>query len=182
MSALPRAPVLRHKSGMSMPSLALGTWRTDNGLLYEAVREAIRVGYRHLDCAPIYQNQHIIGSAIADAISAGEVTRAELFIVSKLASTECDPEHVMPALQQTLKDLQTDYLDLYLIVCGRTRICITAHQAGSHSTPLCSTGRNGTSTTPPSFRCLWMSGLDTRASANPYSLFGCTTFSICLQS
>lgn len=98
-----------------MPLLGLGTWKSEEGAAYRAVREAIRIGYRHFDCAPRYENEKEIGEAISDAIGAGEVTREELWITSKLWNNAHQPEDVKPALVQTLRDLSIDYLDLYLI-------------------------------------------------------------------
>ena len=103
-------------NGKQIPVLGLGTWNSGEGEVYKAVREAIRVGYRHIDCAPIYANEEEIGSAIADAIGDGEVKRDELFITSKLWNNAHATEDVMPALQQSLTALQLDYLDLFLRV------------------------------------------------------------------
>ena len=102
-------------NGDGMPLLGLGTWKSDPGQVYEAVREAIRLGYRHIDCASIYGNEPEIGAAIRDAIAAGEVTREELWITSKLWCNSHGREHVEPALRRTLQDLGLAWLDLYLI-------------------------------------------------------------------
>lgn len=101
--------------GDRMPLLGLGTWKSDPGLVGNAVREAIRLGYRHIDCASIYGNEREIGAAISEAISSGEVTREELWITSKLWCNSHGRENVEPALRRTLEDLQLDWLDLYLI-------------------------------------------------------------------
>jgi len=102
-------------NGDGMPLLGLGTWKSDPGQVYEAVREAIRLGYRHIDCASIYGNEPEIGAAIRDAIAAGEVTREELWITSKLWCNSHGRENVEPALRRTLQDLGLAWLDLYLI-------------------------------------------------------------------
>ncbi|MFM2158716.1 MAG: Oxidoreductase, aldo/keto reductase family [Cyanobacteriota bacterium] len=101
--------------GDVMPLLGLGTWKSDPGLVGSAVREAIRQGYRHIDCASVYGNEREIGAAIRDAIANGEVTREELWITSKLWCNSHGRENVEPALRRTLEDLQLDWLDLYLI-------------------------------------------------------------------
>lgn len=98
-----------------MPALGLGTWKSKPGEVYDAVRAAIEIGYRHLDCAWIYGNEHEVGRAIEDAIDAGEVERDELWVTSKLWNDAHLPEHVEPAIEETLDNLRLDYLDLYLI-------------------------------------------------------------------
>lgn len=103
------------KNGDEMPILGLGTWKSEEGEVYRAVQEAIRAGYRHIDCAFNYGNEAEIGQAIADLIAAGEIKREELWITSKLWNDSHRKEHVLPAIQRSLKDLQLDYLDLYLI-------------------------------------------------------------------
>jgi len=106
---------LLFQNGDKMPSLGLGTWLSKKNEVYDAVVEAIRIGYRHFDCAYIYQNEPEIGQAIQFAITSGWVKRNELFITSKLWNSDHDPERVEAAIRTSLRNLQLDYLDLYLI-------------------------------------------------------------------
>ena len=90
----------------SPPSPGFGTWRCDEALLEEAVLAALRLGYRHLDCAQLYKNERIVGRAIARALAEGApATRAELFVTGKLAPTQMQAESVRPAIERSLADL-----------------------------------------------------------------------------
>ena len=102
-------------SGDQMPILGLGTWKMSPAEAYESVKMAIRNGYRHIDCAWIYQNESSVGRAITELLDSGEISREELWITSKLWNDRHHPEHVRDALKGTPSDLRLDYLDLYLI-------------------------------------------------------------------
>ena len=102
-------------NGDRMPLLGLGTWKAAPGEVGAAVRQAIRLGYRHIDCASVYANEPEVGEAIRGAIADGEVRREELWITSKLWSNAHGQGHVEPALRRTLNDLGLDWLDLYLV-------------------------------------------------------------------
>jgi len=79
------------------------------------VVSAIRMGYRHLDCACDYGNEAEVGEGIRQAIDLGLITREQLWVTSKLWNTYHAREHVEPACRRTLADLGLDYVDLYLI-------------------------------------------------------------------
>ena len=98
-------------SGESMPMLGLGTWKAEPNAVGRAVSLALKDGYKHFDCAAVYGNEKEVGQALA----ASTVPRETLFVTSKLWNSEHAPENVGPAVQQTLSDLQLDYLDLYLV-------------------------------------------------------------------
>lgn len=98
-----------------MPQAGLGLWKIARPQAADAVYEAVKAGYRMFDGAQIYENEAEVGEGLARALKEGLVKREELFIVSKLWNTFHRPEHVRPALMRTLKDLQLDYIDLFLI-------------------------------------------------------------------
>ena len=101
----------------SIPRIGLGTWKSpNNDLVTESVRYAIEeAGYRHIDCATLYQNEKNVGKGIKDVLSRGVVKREDLWITSKLWSTDHHKEDVESACLKSIKDLNAEYLDLYLI-------------------------------------------------------------------
>lgn len=100
----------------NIPRIALGTWKSPKNAVTESVRFAVEeAGYRHIDCAKLYDNEKEIGVALHDLLSRGVVKREELWITSKLWNTDHSPDLVESACRQTLADLQVDYLDLYLM-------------------------------------------------------------------
>ncbi|EME30405.1 aldo/keto reductase [Galdieria sulphuraria] len=102
-------------TGAKVPLVGFGTWKAEPGRVGEAVRTALEAGYRHIDCAAVYGNEKEIGQVFKEIFSSGKVKRSDVFVTSKLWNTCHKKEHVIEACKQTLKDLQLDYLDLYLI-------------------------------------------------------------------
>ena len=97
----------------NMPLVGFGTWVAQPNVAGESVKEALEIGYRHIDCAHSYVNENEIGGVFNKVFSAGKIKREDLFITSKLWIT--DFGKVKEACELTLKNLQLDYLDLYLI-------------------------------------------------------------------
>ncbi|CRK15539.1 hypothetical protein BN1708_002768 [Verticillium longisporum] len=98
-------------SGHSIPAVGLGTWQSGPNEVARAVEHALRHGYRHIDAAAVYDNEEEVGAGI----KASGVPRKEIFLTSKLWNTHHKAEDVEEALDQSLADLGTDYVDLYLI-------------------------------------------------------------------
>jgi alcohol dehydrogenase (NADP+) len=91
------------RDGTEMPALGLGTWKSETGEVYG------------VDCAAIYLNEEDVGRALSDAFAAGDARREDIWITSKLWNDSHAPRDVQPALETSLKKLQLEYLDLYLI-------------------------------------------------------------------
>lgn len=106
---------LKFRNGDQLDAIGLGTWKSEPGEVYDAVRAAIKAGYTHIDCAWIYQNEAEIGNAFKDAFADGDISRDKLFVTSKLWNSFHAPEDVEKGIQESLAALQLDYLDLYLM-------------------------------------------------------------------
>ncbi len=104
-------------TGMSMPAIGLGTFGSDSvsgEAVAAAVAGAAAVGYRHFDCAAVYGNEPLIGPVLQQ-VMAGGVRREDLWITSKLWNDKHAEAEVIPAFLQSLRALQLEYLDLYLV-------------------------------------------------------------------
>lgn len=103
---------MKLNNGYTIPVPGFGTFKTPDGeICVDAVREAIAVGYTHIDTAAVYGNERSVGEGIRQS---GK-PRGDLFVTSKVWNTERGYDKTLKACEKTLSDLGTDYLDLYLI-------------------------------------------------------------------
>lgn len=103
-------------NGLKIPKVGFGTWKaTDKEQCKNAVRTALEIGYRHIDTAAIYGNEDAVGEGIAEFLKNNNVSREELFIVTKVWNTEQGYETTLKAYEESLKKLGLDYIDMYLI-------------------------------------------------------------------
>ncbi len=110
MTGLTDAATLHN--GVKMPWLGLGVWMAADGEeVQRAVRWAIEIGYRHIDTAAVYRNEVGVGQAIKDS----GIARDELFVTTKVWNADQGYETTLAAFDESMKKLQLDYLDLYLI-------------------------------------------------------------------
>ncbi len=99
-------------NGVEIPCIGFGTWQTPDGdVCVSSVLSAIEAGYRHIDTAQGYGNEESVGHAVKKS----GIDRKDLFITSKLTNSEHGYERTLAAFEETMKKLDMDYLDLYLI-------------------------------------------------------------------
>lgn len=98
-------------NGLKIPKIAFGTWQIPNEDAYQAVLDALAVGYRHIDTAKSYHNEDAVGRAIKDS----GIPRDDIFVVSKLRAPAIGYDETIASFEAQLKELGLDYLDLYLI-------------------------------------------------------------------
>jgi len=108
-------PTVKLNDGRSMPVVGLGTWKSKPGDVKQAVKAAVKCGYRHIDCAYCYRNEAEVGEALQELFAEEVVSREELWITSKLWNDFHAEEEVPAACAHTLRALKLDYLDLYLV-------------------------------------------------------------------
>jgi diketogulonate reductase-like aldo/keto reductase len=112
-----RVPYRTLHSGARIPAIGLGTFGSDSvsgEQVAQAVKDAALLGYRHFDCAAVYGNEHLIGPALQEVMAAG-IRRGDLWVTSKLWNDKHAEKDVIPAFEQSLRQLHLEYLDLYLI-------------------------------------------------------------------
>src|ERR1700760_2182160 len=98
-----------------IPALGFGTLIPNPIDTKKATRAALEAGFRQLDAAERYRNEKEVGEAIQEVFKAGKIKREDVFIATKLWNNNHRPERVRPAFEASLKKLQLDYVDLYLI-------------------------------------------------------------------
>lgn len=98
-------------NGVKIPQLGLGTWFIDDANAAEAVRQAAKLGYRHFDTAQAYGNERGVGEGVRTC----GVPREELFVVSKVAAEHKTYEEAKKGIDETLKKMGLDYLDMMII-------------------------------------------------------------------
>lgn len=98
-------------NGVTIPKLGLGTWFISDGEVPQAVCEAVKMGYRHIDTAQAYENEHGVGEGIRNC----GIAREELFITTKLAAEIKSYEEAVRAIDGSLEKMGLDYIDLMLI-------------------------------------------------------------------
>ncbi|SFY03038.1 2,5-didehydrogluconate reductase DkgB [Azotobacter vinelandii] len=96
---------------MTLPAFGLGTFRLKGQTVIDSVRSALDVGYRAIDTAQIYENEAEVGQAITES----SVPRGDLFLTTKIWTDNLSKEKLIPSLQDSLKKLRTDHMDLTLI-------------------------------------------------------------------
>ncbi len=97
--------------GERVPALGLGTWRLSGGACETAVETALSLGYRHLDTAQMYRNEAEVGEGLRKS----GVDRAEVFVTTKVWSSDFTRDKLLPAARESLRKLGTDYVDLLLM-------------------------------------------------------------------
>lgn len=105
---------------VSAPALGFGTWELED--VYDNVRHALDVGYRHVDTAQVYDNEDEVGRAIADS----DVDRSEVFVTTKVWRNNVDPAAVERSVEASLEALRTDHVELLLLHWPPTDPAVTA--------------------------------------------------------
>lgn len=98
-------------NGVVIPKLALGTWLIDDNKAADAVRSAIEIGYRHIDTAQAYGNE----SGVGEGVRTCGVPREQIFVTSKVAAEHKDYKSAVDGIDETLRKMGLDYLDMMII-------------------------------------------------------------------
>lgn len=104
-------PIIELANGLSIPQMGLGVYKVPADEVYDTVRSALELGYRHIDTASFYENEEGVGQAIKDS----GIPRDEIFITTKVWNDEQGYDNTLKAYERSIKKLQIDAADLYLI-------------------------------------------------------------------
>ena len=107
----PQIPILVLSNGKTMPQFGFGTFKISPEDTFDAVSSALELGYRHIDTAQMYGNEVEVGRAIAES----GIPREQIFLTSKLNNRNHEPQAARDSFKQSLEDLQSDYVDLFLV-------------------------------------------------------------------
>ncbi len=108
-------PNVTFNDDREMPQLGLGTYKLRDDECVRTIREAIEIGYRKFDTATLYKNEEAVGKALKQAMDAGDVTRDEIFVTTKVWHDHHGKDLAPQAFQESIDKLGLDYIDLYLI-------------------------------------------------------------------
>src|SRR5215203_823548 len=111
MSNLTREDTVLAIQGTEIPRLGYGTWLVTGRDATDGVRDALEIGYRHIDTARAYENEAEVGAGLADS----GVARGDIWLTTKIWTSEFEPGRLKAAAEDSLRKLRTDYLDLLLL-------------------------------------------------------------------
>ena len=103
-------PIVRAQ-GKGIPALGLGTWTLENQECIDIVEEALHLGYRHVDTAQAYDNEESVGKGLQKA----KIDRENIFLTTKVWFENFEPSRLKSSVEDSLKKLKTDYVDLLLL-------------------------------------------------------------------
>uniref|UniRef100_A0A7I4Y0C3 Aldo keto reductase domain containing protein n=2 Tax=Haemonchus contortus TaxID=6289 RepID=A0A7I4Y0C3_HAECO len=109
-----KSPLITLSNDVKMPQVGLGTWQSSPDEVKTAVKAAIEAGYRLIDTAAVYENETAIGEVLKELVYDGKIIRADMFITTKVWVTHLHPDDIMSSVRESLRQLQTDYVDLLL--------------------------------------------------------------------
>lgn len=98
-------------NGLEIPKLALGMWFIDDDKAAEAVRQAVKIGYRHIDTAQAYQNERGVGEGVRTC----GISRDKIFVTSKVAAEHKTYESAASSIDETLNKMKLDYINMMII-------------------------------------------------------------------
>ncbi|XP_054156971.1 9,11-endoperoxide prostaglandin H2 reductase-like [Oppia nitens] len=110
-----KVPSIKLYTGYEMPQIGLGTWQAKGDSVRQAVKDALEIGYRHIDTAFIYGNEKEVGEGIHQQIQKGVLKREDLFITTKVWPDGCNRQKALEMIKHSLKELNVTYLDLVLV-------------------------------------------------------------------